>query len=391
MPAPQENGKLGVVLVIDDLEYGGAQRQVVELANNLNQERFEVNICSLSPYVPLAVGLESPQRLHVVHKTRRWDAGAVFRLARLLRNLQADVVHGYLFSAEVASRLAGRLAKVPVVIGSQRTGEPSLARRNQLVYRMTKGFTDLIIANSRSGAEAHRRLYAYRREQYRVVYNGVDHERFAPQDPAATRASLSIVPGERVVGVFASFKPKKNHALFFEAARHVLRRIPSTRLLLVGDQLHDRTSHTDLHKRQIRALVEKLGIGERCIFLGNRDDVANLYNACDLTVLPSLIEGAPNVLLESMACGVPVVATDVSDNADIVPNGRVGFVVPLGRPRVMAEKIALLLEDDHLRIRLGTRARRWVRTEFSTSRLAARTGEVYMESLVGRRRKRDRT
>lgn len=383
-----QDGRLRVALVIDDFEYGGAQRQVVELANNINRERFDVHVCSLSSYVPLASALTSREHLHVVHKKPGWDATAVVRLARLLRQLRVDIVHGYLFSAEIASRLAGRLAGAGAIIGSQRTLRPALSRKNTLIYRMTKGCVDMIIANSHAGAEAHRRAYGYRPCQYRVIYNGVDTDRFAPNDVAQARTQLGIAPQEPVVGVFASFKPKKNHWLFFQAARHVLKRLPSTRLLLVGDQLQGGANGTDLYKRRIGALVEDLGIAGNCIFLGNRGDVAHLYNVCDLTVLPSLAEGTPNVLLESMACGVPVVATDVSDNAYIVPNGRVGYVVPLGQPEAMAEKISFLLENDALRRVLARRGRQWVTHEFSTSLLAAKTEDAYLECLSKSKRRR---
>jgi glycosyltransferase involved in cell wall biosynthesis len=378
----KSNGKLRVVLVIDDFEYGGAQRQVVELTNNLDSARFDVHICSLSNYVPLVSAVKERRRVHVIQKRLRWDATVVIRLAWLLRQLRADIVHGYLFSAEIASRLAGRLAGVPVVIGSQRTSRSELNRPGLLAYRATKRLANLIIANSKTGAEFHRRTHGYHPSQYRVIYNGVDTVRFAPRRGGEIRRELGIASGEKLVGVFASFKPKKNHQLFFKAASKVLRRVPSTRLLLVGEQLY---GHTDAYKRRIDELIDGLGVRDKCIFLGNRDDVGELYSACDLTVLPSLTEGTPNVLLESMACGVPVVATDVSDNAYIVPDGRVGYLVPATDPDAMAAKISLLLEDDAGRREMARRARKWVTREFPVSRLAVRTEQVYLECVDRRR------
>lgn len=97
-----------------------------------------------------------------------------------------------------------------------------------------------------------------------------------------------------------------------------------------------------------------------CLFLGNRNDVESLYCACDLTVLPSLFEATPNVLLESMACGVPIVGTDASDNAVLAPDGRVGLIVPLGDEGRMAEAISRILDDDEHREGMGIEARRWV-------------------------------
>jgi glycosyltransferase involved in cell wall biosynthesis len=240
----------------------------------------------------------------------------------------------------------------------------------------------VVIANSRAGAEFHHRLHGHHRDQYRVVHNGVNTERFVPQDGRPIRRELGIADDEHVVGIFASFKKEKNHALFFDASQHLLRRLPRTRLLLVGDELSGQAHGSDVYKQQIHDMVARTGIGSRCLFLGNRDDVASLYCACDVTVLPSLAEGTSNVLLESMACGVPVIATDVSDNRYIVPDGQVGRLVPLGDAATMAKAICSLLEDDELRIALGRQARQWVSREFSIAQLATKTRNVYLECLT---------
>src|SRR5262249_19313173 len=140
------------------------------------------------------------------------------------------------------------------------------------------------------------------------------------------------------------------------------------------------------YKQRVGALVEALGVRERCVFLGNRGDVETLYCACDLTVLPSLFEGTPNVVLESMACGVPVICTRVSDNEMLVPDGRAGRLVRLGDEAALAEHIVELLEDEPLRRRMSEAAREWVTCEFSTQTLARKTADVYDEFLRCARR-----
>ncbi len=141
-----------ILLVISNLEYGGAQRQVVELANNMDPERFDVRVCSLSEYVPLAAELKCrDERLHVIRKRFKFDYSVVPRLARLLRLLRADVIHSYLFDADIAARPAGRKGRTPVVIGSGRNTNYHLKRRQLAAYRLTRGCVDLIIANSHAG------------------------------------------------------------------------------------------------------------------------------------------------------------------------------------------------------------------------------------------------
>jgi glycosyltransferase involved in cell wall biosynthesis len=371
-----------VVLVIDNLEYGGAQRQVIELANHIDPSRFDVHICSLSEYVPLADRMvDRERRLHVITKQWKYDVTVVPRLATLLHRLKADIVHGYLFAAEIAARLAGRLARTPLIFGSERNTDYHLKRRQLLTYRLTRDCMDLLVANSNAGAQFDCRLLGYYPSQCRVIHNGVDTQRFRPHDEQAFRHELGIGNQEFVVGMFASFKKQKNHQLLFCAARRVLQRLPQTRLLLVGDELYGGMYGSDDYKRDMDRLVDELAIRERCLFLGNRRDVERLYCVCDLTVLPSLFEGTPNVALESMACGVPVIATQVSDNSLIIPDGRVGYVIPLGDEVALSERICQLLEDSAQRLQMGREARTWVEAEFSIARLIDKTAKVYQDAL----------
>lgn len=377
------DARLCIVLAISNLEFGGAQRQVVELANCMNAGRFDVHVVSLSTYVPLGSELaEADRRLHVVGKRFKFDASLVWRLARLLKNLRADVVQGYLFDAQIATRLAGRLAGTPLVVGSERNADYTLKWRQKAAFRMTRACVDLIVANSGAGAAFNRRMLGHSEEQYRVVHNGVNASRFHPADGAAMRAELGIAPDERLIGMFGSYKRQKNHPLFLAAGQRVLREFPRARLMIVGDELHAGKGKSDLTRARVEQLANELGIASRCLFIGNRLDPERLYPACDVTVLPSFFEGTPNVLLESMACGVPVVTTDVSDHRYIVPDGRVGFVVPLGDEGLLARRLCEMLGDDARRAEMGRAARAWIEQEFSTARLAEKTAAVFEEGLA---------
>jgi glycosyltransferase involved in cell wall biosynthesis len=370
------------MLLISNLEFGGAQRQVVELANHLDPARFEVHVGSLSDYLPLAEGLRCP--VHVVQKRWKYDLTVVPRLARLLRRLGVELIQSYLFDADVAARLAGRLAGAAVV-GAERNTDYTLRPQQRAGYRLTHALVDLIIANSRAGAAFNARLLGYDPSFYRVVHNGVDTNRFRPGDGRVLRAELGIGTDERVVGMFASFKEQKNHPLAFAAASRVLVVEPRARFVFVGDMLWAGLHGSDAYKERMDRLVEEMGIRERCLFLGNRSDVAELYRACDVTLLPSLFEGTPNVVLESLASGVPVVATDVADNRIIIPEGEVGHVVPLGDPEALAARLLDLLRNDETRARFGVAARAWVEREFATAVLARKTGAIYEEVLARRR------
>jgi glycosyltransferase involved in cell wall biosynthesis len=319
-----------------------------------------------------------------VEKRGKYDVSVIPRLRRLLQELRADVVHGVLFDAQLAARVAGRLARVPVVVDSERNSNYEMRAVQRLAFRLTRGCVDVVVANSQAGAQFHRKLHGHAEIQYRVVYNGVDGERFRPLPRAELRRELGFDESHVVAGMFGSYKPQKNHPLFFAAAALVVKQHANLRLLVVGDQLVGGLRGTDDHKRRVATLVDELGLRERCVFLGNRPDPECLYNACDVVVLPSFYEGTPNVLLEAMACGVPTLATDVGDNARVVPDGSAGFIVPPGDEARLAERLARLAADAALRRRMGEAARRWVVERFSLERLAADTGAIYEAAWAAR-------
>jgi glycosyltransferase involved in cell wall biosynthesis len=372
--------KLVVASVISNLEYGGAQRQLVEIANNLDRATVDHHVISLSRYTPLADHLVDRAQLHVIEKRWQFDGTVVFRLAAALKRLKADVVHGYLFDAEIATRLAGKIAGTRLIVGSERNADYAMKKRKRFGYRLTKTMMDVCIANSAAGAAYSQRVVGYR--EYRVVPNGVNVERFAPVAAnGELRRAIGVEDGDFVIGMVASFKHQKNHEMLFRGARAALDRGVPARVVLVGDELFAGLGGTAQYRRQMEQWIDENQLKSRCVFLGNRLDLERVYPAFDVSVLTSHFEGTPNVVLEAMACGIPVIVTDVSDNRNLVPNGRVGFVVPPNDAVALGEHIVALFENSELRARLGRQAREWVVEEYSTVRLAERTRRIYTEYL----------
>jgi glycosyltransferase involved in cell wall biosynthesis len=201
------------------------------------------------------------------------------------------------------------------------------------------------------------------------------------------RRKFGIPAQYPVIGSFANFKQQKNHSMLFRAFKLVLESLPEARLVLVGDQVVDIKGRLDGYRAQLGRLVDDLDIRCKCMFLGHQEDVEQLYAACDITALSSLHEGTPNVLLESMACGIPVVATNICDNSYVVKDGETGFLVEVDDVEGMAERLRALLADDTMREEMGQRARNWVVEEFSLEQLARKTETVYLDALSGKRGK----
>jgi len=373
-PAP-----LRVLVVISGLGFGGAERQMVELVNNADPAVADLHLCSLSEDVPLGTHLRDRSRLHVVARRSKFDASVIPRLRALMRELRTEVVHGVLFDAEIATRLAGRFSGIPVV-GSERNTDYVLGPVPRIAYRLTRGWVDLVVANSRAGAAFNSRYLGHPGHIYRVVHNGVDTQRFRPLGRGAVRREFGLAETTPLIGMVASFKSQKNHPLLLRAAKRVLASRPDVRFAFVGDLVAGGKYGSAEYAREMQALVDSLGVRSACLFLGNRQNLPELYSDFDLSVLPSLFEGTPNVVLESLACGCPVVATDVSDNAMVAPTGEVGEIVPSGDEAALAAALERLLGDAELRNRYAGKARAWVEREFSTAAMAAKMVRVYQEA-----------
>jgi glycosyltransferase involved in cell wall biosynthesis len=376
-----------VMLLVSSLEHGGAQRQVVELYKALDRRRFAPFICSLSAHVPLAMHLGSARErdLVIVEKQWKFDLSTILRIAAVARKRRATVVHAFLFDADIAARVGGRLGLLPVVIASERNSDYSFGWLKTAMLKRTRNWFEAMIANSAAGKRFNVEAFGVAAERIHVIRNGIDVNQFRPVEAGALRARLRVPERATLVGMVASFKRQKRHGDYFRAARAVLDRHPDVYFACVGEPLRDNQQGADDYYREMRELLASLGLGGRVILAGQQDDMPAVYSACDVTVLSSSREGTPNVLLESMACGVPVVATSVADNAVIVRDGATGFLVPCGDVARIAEAIGRLVADPDLRRQMGAAARRWVVDEFSTATLARRTEAVYLTALEARR------
>jgi glycosyltransferase involved in cell wall biosynthesis len=374
--------RIKVALVISNLSFGGAERQVLELANNIDSQVFDLHLFLLSNHAELAEHLENrDSRLHCIPKRHKFDISVISRLAAAFKAHGIQVVHGFLYDAEIASRLAAKLAGCPAIIGSERNTSNNNGALKRLIYRLTARLLDACVANSSAGATFNQSVTGLSKSHYHVIYNGVDTERFQPRAQTALRQELGLKPEHLVIGMFGSFKHQKNHPLLLQAAALICAKRSDLRFVFIGSTLVEGYQTTASYSSEVTQLVHELKLENFCHFLGAKEDVERYYNLCDITVLPSLFEGTPNVALESMASGVPVIATDVSDNHFVIPDGVAGFIVPLGQPERLAQQIIKLVDDEALRVQLGQQAREWAIETFSLQKMAASFGSVYRQVL----------
>ena len=372
--------KINVLLMIDDLCLGGAERQLVELAKGLDKERFRALVVTLYPGQPLEKDLEGQDgiRLLSLNRKGKFDFGILVPLVRLLRRQKVHVVQPFLSPATFFGLTAALLAKVPVRVVTERCGVRRDTKLGENVYRFVEDrltrFADVAVANSQSGADflVGRGIGV---QKTRVIYNGVNSERVTVDEAevAALRAALGIAATAPVIGIVASLTAPKDHPTFLRSARIVLDSLPTARFLIVGD---------GPLRWELEAMAAQLGLAESVLFAGHQMRVAPFIGSFDVAVLSSCdYEGCSNYLLEAMGLGRPVVATDIGGNRELVHHDETGLLVPPRDPAALAAAILTLLNDRALASRLTDEAGTRFQAGFSVPNMVRQYEQLYEELL----------
>ena len=380
------NRKIRLFYLIGTLDVGGAEGQLVQLLKGLDRERFSATVCCLSsaagPYA------DDVRRLGIdVHEVGfrslrpipRPDRliGMFFRLARLIRSEQPDIVHGYLFWAYVLGTFAARVAGVRKVISSRRSLGHFKARKPHylVLERISNAMTSIVIANSQAVRDDAIHQEQLVREKVIVIYNGVDSVEFSPTAPTTIEQELGVAGASPIVTVIANFIRYKGHHVFFEAWKEVVAAHPAAVAILVGDGPERKKWEEWVDLERLRSSVR---------FTGSRPDVASILAVTDIVAHPSLEEGFSNAILESMAAGRPVVATAVGGNPEAIEDGRTGLLVPAHDHRSFAKAILTLAADPARARRMGEEGRIRARRCFSIEQMVRNYESVYERTVAGK-------
>lgn len=357
-----------VLFLIDELDIGGTEQQLFELVTRLDRRKYLPIVACFRPG-RIAEEIEAAGvRVYRLRKRVKVDPGLVLALWRLMQRERIDLVQTYLFTANIWGRLAAILARVPIIVSSERNVDIWELRYKRLMATLLDRWTQGTIANSEAVKD-----YIVQKglapDKVAVIYNGVDTSRFShPLQPGTMKAELRIPPHHSVVGFVARLEPQKDPDTFLRAAAHLAAKLPNVSFLVIGGGSLQR----DLERQ-----ASRLGISERVIFTGPRRDVPRLLAACDVSVNASLKEGMANTILESMAAGKPVVATKVGGNAELIRDGETGFLVPSCNPVALALALQKLIEEPALAKAMGLRAQARVEKRFSVRAMVEATEQLY--------------
>ncbi len=366
-------GRITVVRVLNWLPVGGVEHRVIELLPRLDPSKFSPHIVLLRERGTLAD--EAERRGIGVHlcplKTRLSPSG-LRNLSRLFQRIGADIVHSHMYRSNTPATIAARLAGVPVVLAQVHNVDTWETRRQRMMDRFLRRWRDGVIAVSETVKADIVRQLELDPDFIRVLYNGVDtsafHERVESREQERKREGL---PMFGVVAIHvARLVEQKNHRGLLDAFARVSERHEDLTLLLVGD---------GPLRRDLEEKAGGLGLRGRVVFAGRRHDIPRLLALADFSVLPSFREGFSNVIVESLAAGLPLVVTDVGGNAEAVRDGVEGLVIRDPRDTgALAAAMERLASDSELRQTFGENARQRAE-DFSLDTMARHTEQLYLE------------
>ena len=360
-----------LALVITELEPGGAERCLVNLATRIDRQRFEPVVYSLGPRPPacrdVLVGhLEAAgvpvQFLGLTHWSQYFHG--VRRLAGMLAEQRTQIVQSFLFHANVLAARAAVHANVPHVCTGIRVADPRRTRTS--VERWATGRADRHVCVSQSVAHFCRQR-GFAAEKVVVIPNGIDVDRWKNARPSDL-TQFGVPAGRRAIVYVGRLDPQKGLAQFFGELTQLFKHVPDHDLLMVGD---------GPEAAVLKQAAHSLGVADRVHFAGWQADVPEIVSASDLLVLPSLWEGMPNVVLEAMAAGKPVVATRSEGVAELLGEGVAEQSVEIAQFDQFPDMASAMLNNPNLANELGRQNKRRAEQHFSLTTMVGRYEELF--------------
>ncbi len=373
--------KINVMMLASSCGVGGFEKKLDILARNFDKSRFKVTVLLVYPdykakYEPDTIREEHRELLKdhgdnvetiEIVMSNRFDGMIIFKVAKILKKYQTDILYFLAMGAATfIAPPAGKLARVSAIVRASDTiveglYPNALRKLDQLMLSMT----DRVLVPSSFLSHLLQKVLKISSQKIEIIPNAIDLDQYA-HNPKKTdiRKELGLPSNAKLVGMVAVFTPAKSHEMLFEAVPHILKKEPDTYFLLIGD---------GILKEQFVQMSQDMNLTDHILFLGYRHDVGQILPNFDVGILCSNVEVHPLALIEMMASGIPVVATEVGGIPEIVNNGKDGFLIPFADASKFADAICTILGDKALSRKLGQEAKKRVLETFALERMMQAT------------------
>ncbi len=368
-----------VLFVLPSLRLGGAERQIVDLINGLSKDTFKIHLFTFEKELNLLPFLNREKVTFYNHPRRhKYDLAPSREIARIIVGEQVDILHTTLqialFYGTVGRLMARQKPRHITAVHTTINRNAMYELFDRLLYVPIMRRCDRIIAVCENQKEYWSQKYPYLAGKIVAIHNGIDMERFRDDLPqgekARIRASLGAREGELLVGMVAGFRPEKGHEYAFRALKIILDKGRKARLVLIGDG--ERRAH-------LEKVAMELGIGRQVTWLGFQQDPKRYLSVVDIILMSSVaVETFSIAILEALAMGKPVIATDLGGTSEMVFDGINGFLVKPRDVGSMADRIVSLISDQEALRRFSLRARESVTTRFDVSEMVRKTENLLL-------------
>lgn len=370
-----------ILFLVDALERpGGTETHLQELAKRLGAEGYTPIVCNLAGGQPILKaiaesGVETwPVTLHRLYAPS--GRAVVRNVIQRTAGRSVAAVHTFHFKSDWMGVSVARALGCPLVSSRRDLGFAQTPLR-RLALRFIDPHVDAFIAPSGAVQTAVHEREGVARDRIRIIYNGLDPSRFAaPVDRAEVRRDLGVSEDATAIVMVGNLRPIKDHTTLINAMAHVAAQHPVAHLVLVGE---------GSEQERLVSLAESLGIRDHVTFAGARKDVPRVLAAMDVFVLSTHSEGMSNAIIEGMAAGLPVVATDVGGNAECVVDGVTGYIVPHEDVDALADRLGTLVGNPTAVSAMGAAGRERVKETFDVQAMVRHTADLYRELTAARR------
>ncbi|HOK56372.1 MAG TPA: glycosyltransferase [bacterium] len=351
--------KVKIGYLIGSSEIGGTEKMILTIAKYLDKNIFEIVFFCIKGEGKFTKKLRDENFKVYVFDLKR-NPISFLTLLIYLKKEKLDVLQSFLFVGNIIGRIYGKIAGIKFIISSQRSTDPWRKWYHWFLERITERYVDLIISNSYSAREVLIKKGKIPRRKIKVIPNGIEIP------VRIERINKDYI----VIGAIGNLRKAKGYFNLIKAGKIVIEKFKNVKFYIVGEgELKD----------EIIREIEKNGLSEYFVLTGYAENIYEYLKIFDIFVLPSLWEGCPVSLLESMGYGIAPVATDVGDVPYIIENGEDGYIVKSGDYKKMAENIIKLIEDKNLREKMGQRAREKIKKNYSFEEMVKAYSSIYLE------------
>ena len=380
--------KINILYVITKLELGGAQKHLLNLTRGLDKERFNPFILTAHDGLLVDAARQIPGlqlvRCRFFERPIRpvKDILTLFFLYRFIRNNNIDIVHTHSSKAGILGRLAAKAAGVKNIIHTVH-GWSFHGYQSGIAYyfylfleKLCASFSSQIIVVSQWDKRQASQHSVGRQDKLKLIRYNINLEEFRNKAGAIrVKEEFGLSGADLVVGMVACFKAQKAPLDFIKLAAAVANDFPNAKFILVGD---------GVLRKKVCALINKLNLKRKIILTGWRNDIASILSCLDVFVLTSLWEGLPIAVLEAMAAGVPVIATDTGGISEVVLSGKTGYLVKPHDIQALQERLKELLTNPYLRNELSKSAGLSLESdEYSLDNMLQNTTQLYLDLCLG--------